>query len=54
MKFGEADGDAGPIFPTACMGHRDYIGGGKSPPPIVTLVQHAGDLASAERAASCH
>ena len=50
---GAADGDAGQMFSMACSGHRDYIGGGKAPPPTVPPVQHVGALESVEKEASC-
>ena len=33
------------------LGHRDYTGGGKSPPPMVPPVQHVGSMEVPERAA---
>ena len=52
--FGDADGNVGPFLSLVCPGHRDYIGRGKPPPPLVPPVRHAGALASAARVEYCH
>ena len=51
---GDVDRYVGPFISPECPGHRDYIGGGKNPPPTVPPVQHAGALAIDERAEYCH
>ena len=48
------DGDTGQLLSPACMGQCDYSGGGKPPPPLLPLVQHAGALAIAKWVASHH
>ena len=50
----DADRNAGPLLSLAFPGHRNYIGGGKTPPPPVSQVRHSGALASTERASSRH
>ena len=51
---GDEDSDTGPFSAPACPGHRGHFGGGKPPPPTVTLMQHAGPLTCIERKAPCH
>ena len=51
---GNEDGNAGPFYAPVCTRHRGHFGGGKYPPPTVTLVRHAGPLACVERRAPFH
>ena len=37
----DEDGDAGSFTAPSCPGHRGHFGGGKPPPPTVTLMPHS-------------
>ena len=47
-------GNVGAITAPACTQHRGHSGGGKSPPPTVRPMQHAGPPVGPERQASVH
>ena len=44
-KGQDMDGDEGAFLETACLGHRDHIGGGKPPSSKIPTMQHAGPMA---------
>ena len=41
----DADGQVGALLASIRLGHRGDTGGGKSPPPMLTPVQHSADVA---------
>ena len=43
------DGNADALMQLACPGYRDHLGGGKSPPPKVLMMRHAGPMEGAKR-----
>ena len=44
----DEDGDADALLQQACPGYRDHLGGGKSPPPKVLTMRHAGPMEGAK------
>ena len=38
------DGDADTLFQPECPGYRDHLGVGKTPPPTVPIMRHAGTM----------
>ena len=53
-KEDDEDGDVGTFSASEYPGYCGHFGGGKTPPPKVTAMRHAGPLKCSERKAPCH
>ena len=50
----DTDGHANALLALECLGHRGNTERGKPPPPTVSFVRHAGDVAVPERVTPAH